>query len=82
MESLKERLTQHFHDQTGEVDQEEIDNTIEVLEALNDDLSNLGKWQQQLLLRMINDSQLFAEVDKLYNEPLTNEFDDNDPFDC
>ena len=80
MESLKERIRQHIYDQYGEVDQEEIDNTIEVLNELNDDLSNLGKWQETLLLRMINDTVLYQEVDDLYEEPLTNEFNDYDEF--
>jgi len=55
MTTLKDRLRQHFEEQVHEVDQDEIDNTIEVLESLEDDLSDLGKWYKQLFLRMIND---------------------------
>ena len=79
MDTLKDRLRQHFEEQVHDVDQEEIDNTIEVLESLEDDLSDLDKWSEQLLLRMINDTELFQEVDDLYEE----DFDDDifDEFD-
>ena len=80
METLKDRLRQHFEEQVHDVDQEEIDNTIEVLESLDDDLSNLGKWDKQLLLRMINDHDLHQEVDELYEEDFS-ELEDNDEFD-
>ena len=75
MTTLKDRLRQHFEEQVHEVDQDEIDNTIEVLESLEDDLSDLGKWDKQLLLRMINDHELYQEVDDLYEEDL-NDFDE------
>ena len=76
MTTLKDRLRQHFEEQVHDVDQEEIDNTIEVLESLEDDLSDLDKWSKQLLLRMINDNELFQEVDDLYEE----DFRDFDEF--
>jgi hypothetical protein len=66
MTTLKDRLRQHFEEQVHDVDQGEIDNTIEVLESLEDDLSDLDKWSKQLLLRMINDNELYQEVDDLY----------------
>jgi hypothetical protein len=75
MTTLKDRLRQHFEEQVHEVDQDEIDNTIEVLESLEDDLSHLGKWDKQLLLRMINDTELFQEVDDLYEEDIS-DFDE------
>jgi len=75
MTTLKDRLRQHFEEQVHEVDQVEIDNTIEVLEGLEDDLSNLGKWDKALLLRMINDTELFHEVDEIYEEDFT-DFDE------
>jgi len=76
MTTLKDRLRQHFEEQVHDVDQGEIDNTIEVLESLEDDLSNLDKWSKQLLLRMINDNELYQEVDDLYEE----DFSDFDEF--
>jgi hypothetical protein len=76
MTTLKDRLRQHFEEQVHDVDQEEIDNTIEVLESLEDDLSDLDKWSKQLLLRMINDTELYQEVDDLYEE----DFSDFDEF--
>lgn len=76
MTTLKDRLRQHFEEQVHDVDQKEIDNTIEVLESLEDDLSDLGKWDKQLLLRMINDTELYQEVDDLYEE----DFSDFDEF--
>lgn len=76
MDTLKDRLRQHFEEQVHDVDQGEIDNTIEVLESLEDDLSDLDKWSKQLLLRMINDNELYQEVDDLYEE----DFSDFDEF--
>jgi hypothetical protein len=76
METLKDRLRQHFEEQVHDVDQEEIDNTIEVLESLEDDLSDLDKWSKQLLLRMINDHDLYQEVDDLYEEDFS-DFDND-----
>ncbi len=76
MTTLKDRLRQHFEEQVHDVDQGEIDNTIEVLESLEDDLSDLDKWSKQLLLRMINDNELYQEVDDLYEE----DFSDFDEF--
>jgi len=76
MTTLKDRLRQHFEEQVHDVDQGEIDNTIEVLESLEDDLSDLNKWSKQLLLRMINDNELYQEVDDLYEE----DFSDFDEF--
>ena len=76
MNTLKDRLRQHFEEQVHDVDQGEIDNTIEVLESLEDDLSDLDKWSKQLLLRMINDNELYQEVDDLYEE----DFSDFDEF--
>lgn len=76
MTTLKDRLRQHFEEQVHDVDQGEIDNTIEVLESLEDDLSDLDKWSKQLLLRMINDTELYQEVDDLYEE----DFSDFDEF--
>lgn len=78
MESLKDILRQHIQDQYGEVDQAEIDNTLEVLEELKDDLSDLSKWSEQLLLRMINDTELYHQVDDLYDEPFEEPFDEFD----
>ncbi len=46
MTTLKDRLRQHFEEQVHDVDQEEIDNTIEVLENLEDDLSDLAQLQE------------------------------------
>lgn len=82
MTTLKDRLRQHFEEQVHDVDQEEIDNTIEVLESLEDDLSDLDKWSEQLLLRMINDTELFQEVDDLYEEDFDGDIFDDDFIEC
>lgn len=76
MGNLKERLYEYFRDIQGNYDQEEIDNVIEIIDGLNDDLTDISKYEEVLILRLIDDSDLYGEVDDLYEE----EFDDSDPF--
>ncbi len=78
MEKLKIRLYEYFRERQGDFDQVEFDNLFEVLDELNDDLTNMKKWDEVLILRLIDDADLYAEVDALYEEPnpFDNEFDE------
>lgn len=62
MESLKERITQELNELRHDYGNEEVDNTLEVLESLDDDLSNLGKWDEALITRLIDDKDLLREI--------------------
>ena len=62
MASLKERIAEELNELRHDYGDEEVDNTLEVLEPLNDDLSNLGRWDETLLTRLINDEDLLKEI--------------------
>jgi hypothetical protein len=62
MASLKERIAEELNELRHDYGDEEVDNTLEVLEPLNDDLSNLGKWDETLLTRLIDDDDLLKEI--------------------
>jgi len=61
-ETLKQRIENELNEVRSEYGDEEVDNTLEVLESLNDDLSNLGKWDETLLTRLIDDKDLLKEI--------------------
>lgn len=75
MDNLKIRLTEYIRERQGDFDKEEINNFLEVLDELNDDLTNMNKLDEILLLRLIDDDELYGEVDALYEPD-----DSNDPF--
>jgi len=62
MENLKQRIEIELNELRSDYGDEEVDNTLEVLESLNDDLSNIGKWDETLLTRLIDDKDLLKEI--------------------
>jgi len=62
MESLKQRIITELNEVRADYGDEEVDNTLEVLEALEEDLSNLGKWDETLITRLIDDKDLLKEI--------------------
>ena len=62
MKSLKQRVSEELNELRHDYGDEEVDNTLEVLESLDDDLSNLGKWDETLLTRLIDDEDLLREI--------------------
>ena len=75
MDNLKIRLSEYIRERQGDFsywlsdfDKEEIKNFLGVLDELNDDLTNMKKWDEVLLLRLIDDDELYAEVDALYDD--------------
>ena len=65
MSSLKERLISHFQEQESDFDPEETANVLEILNEYDDNLTGLGNTDKTLLLRMINDTDLYDEVDSI-----------------
>jgi len=64
-QSLKQRLTDYYHTIESDYDPEEISNVLDILNEYDDNLTNLGKWDKTLLLRLVDDSDLYQEVDSL-----------------
>lgn len=76
-ETLKQRIENELNEVRSDYGDEEVDNTLEVLESLNDDLSNLGKWDETLLTRLIDDKDLLKEIYAIRGE---NDFYEDDEF--
>lgn len=64
-ESLKSRLIGYYHDRESDYDEEEIANVIEILNEYDDNLTGLGGWDKTLLLRLVDDEELYQEVDSI-----------------
>jgi hypothetical protein len=62
METLKQRIINELEELRSDYGDEEIDNTLEVLDGLNDDLSNLGKWDESIITRLVDDSDLLRQI--------------------
>ena len=80
--SLKDRLTDFYHENETNYDPEETINALEILNDYDDNLTGLTKWDKVLLQRILDDSDLVAELDEIgSNRPISrdNAFDD-DPF--
>lgn len=78
MESLKQRIEIELNELRSDYGDEEVDNTLEVLESLNDDLSNMGKWDETLLTRLIDDKELLKEIYAIRGE--NTYYEDEDVF--
>ena len=80
--SLKDRLTDFYNENEANYDPEETVNALEILNDYDDNLTGLTKWDKVLLQRILDDSDLVAELDEIgSNRPSSrdNAFDD-DPF--
>jgi hypothetical protein len=75
--TLKQRIENELNEVRSDYGDEEVDNTLEVLESLNDDLSNLGKWDETLLTRLIDDKDFLKEIYAIRGE---NDFYEDDEF--
>jgi|688.fasta_scaffold597486_2 hypothetical protein len=78
MENLKQRIEIELNELRSDYGDEEVDNTLEVLESLNDDLSDMGKWDETLLTRLIDDKDLLKEIYAIRGE--NTYYEDEDAF--
>lgn len=79
--SLKDRLTDFYHENEANYDPEETTNALEVLNDYDDNLTGLTHWDKVLLKRILDDSDLVAELDKIgSNRPSRDNAFDDDPF--
>ncbi len=75
-ECLKSRLHAYYQEQESEYDPEETSNVIDILNEYDDNLTGLNGLDKKLLLRLINDSDLYQEVDALSEKS----YDDRNVF--
>ena len=79
--SLKGRLTDFYNENEANYDPEETVNVLEILNDYDDNLTGLTKWDKVLLQRILDDSDLVAELDKIgSNRPSRDNSFDDDPF--
>lgn len=79
--SLKDRLTDFYHENEANYDPEETVNALEVLDDYDDNLTGLTHWDKVLLQRILDDSDLVAELDEIEsNRPNRRNAFDDDPF--
>lgn len=64
-DSLKQRLIEYYMEHESDYDPEETENVIEIVNQYDDNLSGLGGWDKTLLLRLIDDSEIYQEVDNI-----------------
>ena len=77
MDLLKQRLAFHYGENATEYDPEEVNEVMTILSEYDDNLSGLNKIVATLLCRLINDDELYAEVDEMVEDE---DFNEN-PFD-
>lgn len=69
--TLKQRLKTYYQEMESDFDPEETVNVLEILQGYDDSLTNLGKWDKAILLRMIDDPELYEEINEIDNEEET-----------
>jgi hypothetical protein len=75
--SLKERLKEYYLEISHDYDEEEIQNVLEILDECSEDLSDIKNLEKTLLLRMIDDENLYDEVSSISTPGTSN----RNPFD-
>lgn len=75
MEDLKKRLTEYYNEQAADYDPAETEEVLTILEEYDDNLSDLkDSWNKTLLLRLIDDHELYDEVDGKGKKDAADEF--------
>jgi predicted solute-binding protein len=75
---LKTELYEYARDIQQDYDKEEINQFIEILDEIeNEDLSDMSYLSQKLLLRLIDEDDLYEKVNNAKQEP---DLDFSDPF--
>lgn len=59
---MKQKILEYYDTIIGDYDQEEINNSLEILEEYNNELSNLTELDAKILIRLIDDEDLADEI--------------------
>lgn len=78
--SLKDRLIDFYNENEANYDPEETTNALEILDGYDDDLTGLTKWDKVLLQRILDDSDLYNEVDEIGSQGGRRDNAFDDPF--
>ena len=79
--NLKHELTAYYIENEAEYSKEETYNVLQILAEYNDDLDNLTRTDSKLLLRLVDDSNLYNQIDAITPAASGNPFKSNNPFD-
>ncbi|MEH6536816.1 MAG: hypothetical protein V7719_10505 [Psychroserpens sp.] len=67
MITLKQRVIEYLEAQRPYYGDEEVEDSLEVLVTQNDDLSNMGLLSKGLILRLIDDYELYSTIESASN---------------
>ncbi len=75
--TLKERVIEELEELRSDFGDEEVDNTLEVVNSLKDDFSDMGKWDEALITRLVQNNELLEEINSIRED---SKFDDSCDF--
>ena len=73
--SIKDRLTEYYYEREADYGEEEVKNVIEILDEYDDNLTGLSRTDKTLLLRLVDDHELYEEVDEINRESISHDRD-------
>lgn len=68
MKALKQRVHEYLEAQRPYYGDEEVEDNLEVLERQNDDLSCIDSLSKILILRLIDDNELYTAIESVIIE--------------
>ena len=66
MKTLKQRVKEYLEAQRPYYEDEEVKDSFVVLEIQNEYLSNMWIFHKMLILRLIDDNKLYADIEAAY----------------
>ena len=68
MKTLKQQVRDYLEAQRPDYGDEEVADNLKVLEELNDDLSSMDSFNKTMILRLIDDTELYVAIESAYVE--------------
>jgi len=68
MKTLKQQIVEYLEAQKPFYGDKEMDDSLTVLKSLKDDLSNIDSLSKTLILRFIDDTELYFTIDSVSTE--------------
>ena len=68
MKTLKQQINEYLEAQKPFYGDKEMDDSLTVLKSLKDDLSNIDSLSKTLILRFIDDTELYFTIDSVSTE--------------
>lgn len=68
MKTLKQQVREYLEAQRPYYDNEEVEENLEILEKLNDDISGMDLLSKTLILRLIDNNELYMAIESAFIE--------------